>query len=57
VDPSLGVVLCSAYSDYSWAELMREFRDLKLLKELRKPFNSQEVRQLALRLIEQGSSH
>ncbi|WNG27473.1 response regulator [Cystobacter fuscus] len=57
VDPSLGVVLCSAYSDYSWAELMREFRDLKLLKELRKPFNSQEVRQLALKLTGQGSSH
>ncbi|OJH36821.1 response regulator [Cystobacter ferrugineus] len=57
VDPSLGVVLCSAYSDYSWGELMREFRDLKLLKELRKPFNSQEVRQLALKLTGQGTSH
>ncbi|QRK07697.1 response regulator [Archangium violaceum] len=50
VAPSLRVVLCSAYSDYSWAELVREFSDLQLLKELRKPFNGQEVRQLAIKL-------
>jgi CheY-like chemotaxis protein len=31
VAPSLGVVLCSAYSDYSWTELIQEFNDLKLL--------------------------
>jgi len=57
VAPSLRVVLCSAYSDYSWAELIQEFRDLKLLKELRKPFNSQEVRQLMRLLTGQGPSH
>jgi CheY-like chemotaxis protein len=50
VAPSVRVVLCSAYSDYSWAELVREFKDLQLLKELRKPFNGQEVRELALSL-------
>ncbi|PTL78229.1 response regulator [Vitiosangium sp. GDMCC 1.1324] len=50
VAPSLRVVLCSAYSDYSWGELVREFSDLQLLKELRKPFNGQEVRKLALAL-------
>ncbi|HYO69509.1 MAG TPA: response regulator [Archangium sp.] len=50
VAPALRVVLCSAYSDYSWAELLQEFSDLRLLKELRKPFNGQEVRQLALTL-------
>ena len=50
VAPSLRVVLCSAYSDYSWGELLQEFSDLQLLKELRKPFNGQEVRQLALTL-------
>ena len=48
VAPSLRVVLCSAYSDYSWTELNQEFGDLRFLKELRKPFNGQEVRQLAL---------
>ena len=50
VAPELRVVLCSAYSDYSWEELLQEFSDLQLLKELRKPFNGQEVRQLALTL-------
>jgi len=48
VAPSLRVVLCSAYSDYSWMELSQEFGDLQFLKELRKPFNGQVVRQLAL---------
>jgi CheY-like chemotaxis protein len=52
VAPMLRVVLCSAYSDYSWGELLQEFSDLQLLKELRKPFNGQEVRQLALTLTE-----
>jgi CheY-like chemotaxis protein len=45
--PSLRVVLCSAYSDYSWAEVVQEFGGSEMLRELRKPFNGQEVRQLA----------
>jgi CheY-like chemotaxis protein len=47
VAPELPVVLCSAYSDYSWAELLREAGHSPLLRELRKPFNRQEVRRLA----------
>jgi len=47
--PSLQVVLCSAYSDYSWQEIAQEFAGSRL-EELRKPFNSQELRQLAHRL-------
>ncbi|MCY1076951.1 response regulator [Archangium lansingense] len=50
VAPALRVVLCSAYSDYSWAELLQEFGEHQTLRELRKPFNGQEVRQLALTL-------
>jgi CheY-like chemotaxis protein len=50
VASSIPVVLCSAYSDYSWTELMREFGKTQLLRELRKPFNGQEVRQMALAL-------
>jgi CheY-like chemotaxis protein len=50
VAPSLPVVLCSAYSDYSWEDIVREFGRSELLLELRKPFNSQQVRQLVLRL-------
>lgn len=47
IAPSLRVVLCSAYSDYSWEEVLQEFNEPELLKELRKPFNSQELRRLA----------
>ena len=50
VAPSLQVVLCSAYADYSWEEITQEFGRSEQLLELRKPFNSQELRQLALRL-------
>jgi CheY-like chemotaxis protein len=49
VAPTLQVVLCSAYSDYSWEELVREFGEEPPL-ELRKPFNSQELHQLVIRL-------
>ena len=52
VAPSLRVVLCSAYSDYSWAELVHEFGERHSLRELRKPFNGQEVRQLAVSLTQ-----
>ncbi len=50
VDPRMPVVFCSAYSDYSWEELRREFGELHRLVELKKPFNGQELRQLAIAL-------
>jgi CheY-like chemotaxis protein len=49
VAPELQVVLCSAYADYSWREISQEFGESQL-KELRKPFNSQQLRQTALQL-------
>ncbi len=52
VAPSLQVVLCSAYSDYSWEDVSREFSVPPQLLELRKPFNSQELRRLAQSLTE-----
>jgi CheY-like chemotaxis protein len=54
VAPTLPVVLCSAYSDYSWEEIAREFGQARPPLELRKPFNSQELRQLALRLTQEA---
>ena len=51
-DPSLQVVLCSAYSDYSWEDVILEFKEHPPLLELRKPFNSEELRRLAQRLTE-----
>jgi CheY-like chemotaxis protein len=47
VAPSLPVVLCSAYSDYSWEEMVQEFGEDSLLTELRKPFDKYELHQLA----------
>ena len=52
VHPSQRVVLCSAYSDYSWEDIVAEFGETPLLRELRKPVPSHELRQLALTLTE-----
>jgi CheY-like chemotaxis protein len=48
VHPSQRVVLCSAYSDYSWDEIVAEFGETPLLRELRKPVQVHELRQLVL---------
>jgi CheY-like chemotaxis protein len=53
VHPSQRVVLCSAYSDYSWEEIVAEFGETPLLRELRKPVQVHELRQLVLT----GGSH
>jgi CheY-like chemotaxis protein len=52
VAPSLRVVFCSAYSDYSWEEILQEFGDSELLVEMRKPFDSQELRQRTLATLQ-----
>ena len=52
VHPSQRVVLCSAYSDYSWEDIVEEFGETPLLRELRKPVNGHELRQLALAFTE-----
>ncbi|WP_225412578.1 response regulator [Stigmatella hybrida] len=54
VAPSQPVVLCSAYSDYSWEDIVREFGTEHLV-ELRKPFNSQELHEIARSLTEPGA--
>lgn len=45
--PELQIVLCTAYSDYSWAEMMREFGETDSLIVLKKPFDKLAVLQLA----------
>ncbi len=52
VDPEVLVVLCSAYSDYSWQELVRELGRNDRYLILRKPFDNIEVRQCAMALTE-----
>lgn len=52
VDPAIQIVLCTAYSDYSWAELSRTLGESDRLLILRKPFDKIEVRQLVVALCE-----
>ena len=46
-DPELPVVICTAYSDYSWHEMMMRLGHSNNLVVLRKPFEAVEVLQLA----------
>jgi two-component system, NtrC family, sensor kinase len=50
--PELEIVLCSAYSDYSWEDIARRLIPGDRLVVLRKPFDPIEVRQLAACLTE-----
>ncbi len=47
VDPELQVVICTAYSDYSWDQTIQELGQSEKLLILKKPFDSVEIRQLA----------
>jgi two-component system NtrC family sensor kinase len=46
-DPELQVVICTAYSDQSWAEITERLAPGDGLIILRKPFDNAEIRQLA----------
>ena len=52
IDPSLQCVICTAYSDYSWEDILRELGISDSLLLLRKPFDAAEVCQLACALTE-----
>ncbi|HEV2225776.1 MAG TPA: response regulator, partial [Nitrososphaerales archaeon] len=47
VYPELQVVICTAYSDYSWEEMIRKLGTSDNLVILKKPFDNVEVLQLA----------
>jgi two-component system, sensor histidine kinase and response regulator len=47
VDPELQVVICTAFSDYSWDDILEKFGESDQLLILKKPFDNIEVRQLA----------
>ncbi|MGD1018279.1 MAG: response regulator [Verrucomicrobiia bacterium] len=57
VDPDLQVVICSAYSDYSWDELMTRLGGSDRLLILKKPFDPVEVLQIANALTEKWWLH
>jgi diguanylate cyclase len=46
-DPELGIVICSAYSDYSWEDMLKALGQTDRVLILKKPFDPVEVRQLA----------
>ncbi len=49
--PNIEMVICSAYSDYSWDEILDKFGQTDKLLFVKKPFNIIVVKQLALSLI------
>ncbi len=52
VAPSLQIVICTAYSDYSWDEMLSKLGSSDRLVVLKKPFDTIEVLQLANALTE-----
>ena len=52
IDPDLEIVICSAYSDYSWADMARKLGRPDRWVILKKPFDNIEVLQLAHALTE-----
>jgi two-component system, sensor histidine kinase and response regulator len=53
IDPDIQAVICTAYSDYTWEEMISKLGgSTDRLLILKKPFDNIEVRQLALTLTE-----
>jgi len=52
IDHNVHVVICTAYSDYSWGEITKRRGKSENLLILKKPFDSAEVAQLASALTE-----
>ena len=52
VEPDLQVVICTAYSDYAWKDLIAKIGSTDRLVILKKPFDNVEVLQLSLTLTE-----
>ena len=52
IDKNIQMVICTAYSDYSWGEITQRLGKSENLLILKKPFDSAEVSQLAAALTE-----
>jgi PAS domain S-box-containing protein len=55
VDPDVQVVICTAYSDYSWEEILAKLGSTDSLLILKKPFDIIEVLQMAHNLARKWS--
>jgi signal transduction histidine kinase len=51
-DPDIQIIICTAYSDYSWDEMIKKLGQSDRLVILKKPFDTVEVLQLAHALSE-----
>jgi len=56
-DPELQVVICTAFSDYSWSDMYAKFGATQNLLILKKPFDTDEVRQMAGALTQKWWDH
>jgi signal transduction histidine kinase len=56
LDPNLQVVICTAFSDYSWEETVAKLGVSDKLLILKKPFDAIEIRQMASALIEKWNA-
>ncbi len=54
IDEDLQIVICTAHSDHAWHEVLEQLGYSDRLLLLKKPFESDEVRQLALALSEKS---
>jgi CheY-like chemotaxis protein len=54
-DPDLQIVICTAYSDHSWGEILRQLGNRNNLAVLKKPFDNIEVVQLCETLSQKWS--
>lgn len=57
VDPDLQVVVCTAFSDYSYDEILEQLGRSDQLLILKKPFDAVEVQQMALALTAKRNTH
>lgn len=57
IDPTIQIVICTAYSDYSWNEMFAKIGQCDGLVILKKPFDTMEVLQLAHTLTEKWHLH
>jgi PAS domain S-box-containing protein len=57
IDPEIQIVLCTAYSDYSWDEMFEKIGHRDGLLILKKPFDTVEAHQLAQALTEKWWLH
>lgn len=55
VDPDVEIVICTAYSDYSWDQIVSRFGQNDNLLFIRKPFDNVSLKQIALSMTTKWS--